>query len=226
MDLRCLSLCVLLYCGCLGQTHDENRDCLIETGESLLGVTEHTSNDSPMIRTILSNAGIEKPAPYCSATVKYLFDQCLVMTPITAWSPTAVPYERAVWQAGKTLTRLPLPADVFGIYNPKKGRISHVGIVFAWPEEGDYFLSLEGNVGIGGGVQGITILRRRKSSIHLVCNWIDDETITKKLEEGNKELEPIIEEVKEVPDEKFIVPFWAMCLGVLGTGAAIGFKYA
>lgn len=224
MDLRYLSICILIYCGCLGQTHDEHRECLIETGESLLGVTEIKSNDSPQIRTILANAGIEKPAPYCSATVKYLFDQCLIATTITAWSPTAVPYERAVWQAGKVLTRLPLPADVFGIYNPKKGRISHAGVIFAWPEEGDWFLSLEGNVGIGSGQQGITILRRRKSSIHVVVNWIDEESITKKLAEGNKELEEIVTSVNEPPKEKKIIPFWV--LAVIAIGAGIGLAHA
>ena len=117
---------------------------------------------------------------------------------ITAWSPSAVPDDRAVWKAGKTITRLPLPADTWGQYSPRKGRISHAGIVFVWPETGNYFLSFEGNVGVGGGKQGITILRRKKSDVHIVCEWIDDEVVRSKVVEATAEMNELpIEEINK-----------------------------
>lgn len=205
MDVFKCCLSFILLCGTLSaqEYYPETRNCIKEEGSKLVGVTEELSNDSPEIRTILANAGFYKPAAYCSATVKYLFDICLVMTEITAWSPTAVPEARAVWKGGKEITRAPMYSDVFGIYSPRKGRVSHAGIIFHWPDKGNYFLSLEGNVGIGDGAQGITVLRRKKTEIHIVCDWIDSETLAAVRDSADTILKdtPLPEQIKEKQKE-------------------------
>lgn len=197
MDLRCISIALVLSYSALGNP-DANRDCVKTESEKLVGVTEELPNDSPQIQTILENAGFDNPAPYCSATVKFVFDVCLVLTDITAWSPTAVPEERAVWKAGEPITRMPRPTDVFGMYSVRKGRISHVGIIWEWPDDSEWCLTFEGNTGVGNGMQGITIKRRRKSSIHIVCNWIDDETVNQEIDQyaAEKKFTPLVDKIK------------------------------
>lgn len=183
----------------------DQRACIVDEGEKLLGVRELTSNDSPEIRTILANAGFDRPVPYCSATLKWLFDICKVMNhTITAWSPTAVPDELAVWKGGQTITRDPLPADVWGIYSPRKGRIAHVGIVLHWPKNSPYFLTLEGNANVGDGTQGITVLRRKKSQMHIIVDWIGNQPeLKEQIEDANNELNDSLD-ISVLPDTVII----------------------
>lgn len=188
--IACLLSCQIVF--------GNDRECVVNEGKKLTHVREDLSNDSKEIRTILKHAGFDNPAPYCSATVKYIFDLCGVLNEITAWSPSAVPENKAVWKSGKAIKREPMMADTWGVYSPRKGRVSHAGIVFHWPEDGNYFLSFEGNVRVSDGREGITILRRKKSDVYIVANWIEDEVVREKVNQAIKDIEDIpVEQAKE-----------------------------
>ena len=63
--LACVLSCQLILAN--------DRECVTSEAEGLTHVREVKSNDSPEIRTILKHSGIKNAAPYCSATVKFVF---------------------------------------------------------------------------------------------------------------------------------------------------------
>jgi hypothetical protein len=83
-------------------------------------------------------AGAPLGSPYCAAFVSAMHAELGIPAVNSAWSPD--------WFSSKP-RRIPFPAiapgDVFGIFFPSKGRISHVGLVR--DRKGSFLLTVEAN---------------------------------------------------------------------------------
>ena len=135
------------------------------------------NNHGPGPKKYLAACGLPEGYPYCACFAKYGYAKVGNPTKgATAWSPSWFPNSKVIWRAGKG-TATPQPADVFGLYYSKLGRIGHVGIIERWqdPRGDDWAYTIEGNTNGEGSREGDGVHRRRrlKRQIHVVANWID-----------------------------------------------------
>jgi len=88
------------------------------------------------------------------------------------WFPPA----KVVWRRGANNARTPKQGDCVGFYYANLGRIGHVGFVDKWGS--DFVITVEGNTG-GSGIErngdGVYRMRRLKSQISIVSNWIPEQ---------------------------------------------------
>jgi len=128
-----------------------------------------------VVEKILASVGLPKGYAWCAAMIKYCLDGAGIRTGITGWAPSAVPFSRRVWYAGKKVKRLPTVADAFGIYFPHHKRVAHVGFVDRWDTGTPYCVTVEGNTNGAGARDGNGTYEktRLKSQIHIVVDWID-----------------------------------------------------
>jgi hypothetical protein len=156
------------------------RDRILQQARALIGEREtHGSNRSPLIDRMNRLTGVPLGSPYCAAFNAYVYDQAGIdrsRFPLSAWSPA--------WVAKPTWTRAnggktPLPADAFGIWFSKLGRVAHTGLVERW--ESRSAVTVEANTspsaefGSASDRDGDGIHRKRRlhSQLHSVRNWLD-----------------------------------------------------
>jgi hypothetical protein len=151
---------------------------VLVAAESLLGTTEATGrNDGPVIEAILASTGNRKGDPYCAAFNFYCYQEAGLakLVPRSAWSPDWV--KNPTWTLAQG-GRAPRPADAFGIYFPRKGRVAHTGLVKSWAPP--TVLTIEGNTSpeaaAGSAADrdggGIWSKRRLVRQIHAARDWI------------------------------------------------------
>ena len=142
------------------------------TATSKVGTKELTgNNDGPFVDECVKVTGLDNQAyikgdgkgkgySWCAAFISWVFKTSGVDMKPNAWAPALFPANKLV-KDGKYR-----PMDVFGItYN--KIQNGHVGFVLYYPEEGDSFISLEGNWG-----GQVCVNNRKKAEINSVSRWI------------------------------------------------------
>lgn len=137
-----------------------------------LGTKELTgNNDGPFPDECLKLCGLDNQAyikgegkgkgyAWCAAFVSWVMTQAGVDFKPNAWAPSLFPVTKIVAdKKGKTM-------DVFGI-NYNNIANGHVGFVLVWPEEGDTFISLEGNWG-----NQVCLNIRKKLEVNSLSRWV------------------------------------------------------
>ena len=160
----------------------DDRSKIIQVAKSLIGTRELTGrNDGVTVDAMLDSCGLKGTKnPYCACFVVYCGDMALGRKsnpyPRSAWSPDMV--KKPTWKQGLG-GKTPQPADTFGLYFAKQGRVAHTGLICEWPEKEKYCTTLEGNTGATGSVgeadrngDGVYLKRRNKTDIYAVQNWI------------------------------------------------------
>lgn len=141
----------------------------ISLATSKLGTKELTGkNDGPFVNECMRLVGLDnqkqfettgKGYAWCAAFVSWVLYGSGAQIKPNAWAPAWFP-------ANKIVKDKFIPMDVFG-HNYNKIENGHVGFIFYWPEEGELFLSLEGN---WGNCVGINV--RKKSDVNAVSRWL------------------------------------------------------
>lgn len=137
-----------------------------------IGVKELTgNNDGPFVDECLKLCGLDNQAyikgqgkgkgyAWCASFLAYVLTKVGADIKPTAWAPSWFPAHKIVAdKKGK-------PMDVFGI-NYGGYENGHVGFILCWPDEGDSFISIEGN---WGGQVALNI--RKKSEVNSISRWI------------------------------------------------------
>ena len=140
-------LCMLLGCGLFGTARRpatsprpvSARAAILATAHAEVGVVEVGENRGRRVGEYQTAAGISPGDPWCAAFVFWCGRAALGAEnpyPRTGWSPTML-------AGGTRSTSGLLPADLFGVYFPSKGRVAHVGIVVRTTSRAIY--TVEGN---------------------------------------------------------------------------------
>lgn len=154
-------------------------DCLKKTMDSQVGVKELTgNNDGKEIAKYLKTVGLSEGYAYCAAFVKWVFLQCNIKTPITAWSPTAYNSKTIVYKDGRFYDE-PKIGDVFVIYSLSKKRIVHTGFYYSFYNS-KVFMTCEGNTSPSGAVgsksdidgHGVYKKLRSYNQTYAITRWI------------------------------------------------------
>jgi hypothetical protein len=144
------------------------RNQLVRLAVLQIGVKEKTgNNDGKMVETYLHAVGLKKGAPWCAAFVSWLYKQAGLKEPHTGWSADLFPKGRLVKEV--------VPANVFGIYFPRLGRIAHCGLIER--SHGHWVQTIEGNTSSEGSREGDGVYRKLR---HLKCiskmsDWLGKE---------------------------------------------------
>lgn len=142
------------------------RKHIVQIAAQEIGVREATGhNDGTRVEEYLAYTELGKGYAWCAAFVSWCYGQVGQPAPRNAWSPALFPVARRYTSRQAQQGRI-RPADLFGIYNARLGRIDHVGIVRE--KQGHWILTVEGNV-------GNRVLSKRRSvvTIHAFSNWLD-----------------------------------------------------
>lgn len=136
---------------------------------SKLGAKESTGkNDGDFVDECLALCGLDnkkqlqatgKGYAWCAAFVSWVFNKAGVVSIANAWAPAWFPEKKLV-KDGKYRCMDVAAIDYNGIKN------GHVFFIFYWPEDGETFLSLDGN---WGNVVGFN--ERKKSDVSAVARW-------------------------------------------------------
>lgn len=149
------------------------RDRLQQSYLSQVGVREKTgNNDGTDVEKYLRATGLGKGYPWCSAFVKWNFDQVGVKTTITAWSPSAENKKDIIYESRK-FKREPLPGDVGTLFFQSRGRIAHT-FFFDRRLNDKIYRSVEGNTNAAGSREGdgVYIKYRSFNSTYSISSWI------------------------------------------------------
>lgn len=137
------------------------RERIVDIAVGEIGVREATGrNDGTRVEEYLAYTGLGKGHAWCAAFVSWCYSQAGHLVPRNAWSPALFPVAR------RYSSQQIRPADLFGIYNQRLGRINHVGIIRKI--EGNWLLTVEGNV-----ADRVLSKRRAVSTIYAFSNWLD-----------------------------------------------------
>lgn len=142
------------------------RERIVAIAAKEIGVREATgNNDGPRVEEYLAYTDLGKGYAWCAAFVSWCYGQAGLVAPRNAWSPALFPNARCYTkeQIQREAVR---PADLFGIYSQRLGRINHVGIVRKL--EGRYILTVEGNV-----ANRVLSKRRALATVYAFSNWLD-----------------------------------------------------
>jgi hypothetical protein len=141
---------------------------------SQIGVMEQSgNNDGPQIRDYLATTGLPEGHPWCAAFVSWVYGQCGVINPSSAWSPSYFPGNKTIHSNNITYKQ-PERGDVFGIYFTSLQRIAHVGFIHRW---GDRLVTtVEGNTNDENSREGnrVAVRRRPTRTIYKVSRFIVD----------------------------------------------------
>ena len=138
-----------------------------------VGVKELTgNNDGKKVEEYLKSTGLGKGYSWCAAFVKWVLNQCGVVTSITAWSPTAHNPNNIVYFHTE-LKKQPKPGDVFCLYSVSKKRIAHTG--FFHRLNGNIITTVEGNTNDGGSFNGDGVYMRKRplKTIYSITRWTE-----------------------------------------------------
>jgi len=147
---------------------DRSREKLVNLATREIGVREKTGhNDGIRVEAYLASVGLKKGLPWCAAFVSWIYKEAGFIYPRSGWSPALFPPYR--------LARSALPGDLLAIYFPKLKRIAHVGIVEK--QEGNWYLSVEGNTNSQGSSEGDGVYRKRRhvKTIYQIADWVKPE---------------------------------------------------
>jgi uncharacterized protein (TIGR02594 family) len=161
----------------MGVFGSQQRDCVVSTYKSQLGVTEATGkNDGPEVQAYLKTTGLKGNYPWCAAFVNWVLKKCGIKTINDARAGSWFKSEKIIYQRGKSSNKTPQSGDLCGfIWNGKF--IQHIGFIDKWGENS--VITVEGNTTPQGeGIQtregdGVWRKRRMKRSIFVVADWID-----------------------------------------------------
>lgn len=141
----------------------------ITLATSKVGTKELTgNNDGPFVNEVMRLTGFDnqkqfettgKGYAWCAAFTSWVLYGAGAKIKPNAWAPAWFPADKLVMSKYR-------PMDVFG-FNYNKVENGHVGFILYWPEDGDTFLSLEGN---WGNCVGINI--RKKTDVNAVSRWL------------------------------------------------------
>ena len=153
------------------------RQCVANTALEYLGVTEATGkNDGPEVEAFLSVTGLGPGYAWCASYMSFVFNECEVEAPISAWSPDWSNAGEVIWQQGDLPSKARLlvkRSDHFTIYYNSKGRVGHVGLVI---RAGATLTTIEGNTNIQGSREGdgVYIKQRPYSMVYKINRLIHD----------------------------------------------------
>lgn len=160
-----LSLCLNAQC--------DLRDQLQKVYYSQLHVREATGhNDGSSVECYLKDAGLDKGSPWCAAFVYWCYHQ-VGIRPIIAYPALASAYftdSYNIYKRNAYKRCSPNKGDLIGIYFKEKGRIAHIG--FYDGEDGDYYITIEGNTNQAGSREGDGVYKkyRPKGTIEAISS--------------------------------------------------------
>lgn len=148
------------------------RDCVINTALSEVGVKESGYNRGKRVEEYQRAAGLKQGDKWCGAFVTWVYQQC--NTPIprgSAYSPNWFPQQRIISTHGKDKEQ-PLPGDVTGFWNNQFHRIAHVGLFVC--RQGDFTITIEGNTGSGdeNAPDGVYRRKRITRQVTYISKWL------------------------------------------------------
>ena len=156
---------------------DPVRDKVEQIYTAEIGVREKTgNNDGERIEMYLKSTGLGKGYAWCAAFVTWTFQQAGIKTVRSAYSPDWFK-KNVVYIRGETKQYIAKKGDVFGLYFPEKKRIAHVGFIHS--QEGDYYITVEGNTNQAGSREGDGVYKKRrpKRTIYKVADYITTKII-------------------------------------------------
>lgn len=122
------------------------RALVLKAAQSAVGTVEKTGhNDGPLIESMQRLVGIRAGAdPYCAAFNFWSYHTAGqgAAVPRSGWSPDWV--AKPTWTATRGGTT-PRPADSWGIYFAKQGRVAHTGLVKEWKDAASLVITIEAN---------------------------------------------------------------------------------
>lgn len=142
------------------------RERIVAIAAKEISVREATdNNDGPRVEEYLAYTDLGKGYAWCAAFVSWCYGKAGRDAPRNAWSPALFPNARCYTkeQIQREAVR---PADLFGIYSQRLGRINHVGIVRKLEKR--YILTVEGNV-----ANRVLSKRRALATVYAFSNWMD-----------------------------------------------------
>jgi hypothetical protein len=133
-------------------------------------ISDH--NDGKLVETYLKYCNLSKGNPWCAAFVCWCLGQNNIQNPRSGYCPNLFSQKNTIWQRNKKDNQIPLPADVFGLYFYKKGRIAHVGFIKNWTKQ--TVATVEGNTNQAGSRDGDGVYRkiRLTRQIYAVTRFI------------------------------------------------------
>lgn len=135
------------------------REQVVNTAEAEIGVKEETgNNDGERIAEYLAISNLKGNYPWCAAFIAWVFHECGLKAPVSAWCPDWFEPRKVVYYRGGKRNRTPQPGDVFGIWFNDKGRIAHCGLIHSI--DGDRVTTIEGNTNPSGGREGDGVYKK------------------------------------------------------------------
>lgn len=170
--LLVLALTALAGASLAGTVEQREKATQVATGE--LGVREATGrNDGAAVEKYLRSVNLGKGYAWCAAFISWVYQQCSIPSPKSAWAPAWFPVKNIVYKRsdGKPITDI-APMDVFGLYFPEQGRIAHVGLVLCWDEKS--VTTIEGNTNNAGSREGDGVYKKKRlrRQIAALSRWI------------------------------------------------------
>lgn len=162
-----LTICVLTGLSWVNDSSSHLGQRIVQIAQDQIGVRERTGkNDGKAVEAYLRYTGLPKGNAWCAAFVSWVYWKAGFGVPKTAWSPALFPSSK--------LSKVVKPGFVYGLYNTKKRRIVHCGIVTR--KNSDWILGIEGNTNIEGSVEGdgVYLKRRHVLTIYAIADWISE----------------------------------------------------
>lgn len=150
------------------------RDCVIATFNSQIGVREKGVNSGKEVEMYLASVGLSKGNPWCAAFVAWSFSKCTnIKIAAGGWVPSWFPQKKLIFVRGKLDIKPPQEGDLIGIWYSSKNRLAHIG--FYEKREGDFTISVEGNTNEEGSREGDGVYRKRRitRTIHSISRWLN-----------------------------------------------------
>lgn len=173
LQILCLVLCWCCFTNgiCLAQ-----RQCLVETAESFIGVREATgNNDGPEVEAFLRSTGLGKGYAWCVAFLTFIYEDCGVPNPKSAWSPDWGKEKDMIWQQGMSpryAMVTALPGDITTFWYTSKGRIAHGEMLYYMTPA--KVITIGGNTNVAGSREGdgVYVKERRWRSIYRITSYL------------------------------------------------------
>jgi hypothetical protein len=149
------------------------RDCVILTYESQIGVREKGNNSGTEVEMYLASAGLAKGNPWCASFIQWSIMQCTdIKIESAGWVPSWFPKKKLIFVRGQIDLKPPQAGDLIGIWFADKGRLAHIG--FFESESNDFTTSVEGNTNEAGSREGDGVYRKKRitRTIHSIYRWL------------------------------------------------------
>lgn len=164
-------LIVILFGRSYGCTLKQNEVRKTYTAE--IGVRETGFNKGKRVEEYLKAAKLLPGNAWCAAFITWTFKQCNIKAVVSGYSPNWF-QSNIVYKRDDNVNRHYSVAagDVFGLYFESKKRIAHVG--FIDKQDGNYFITVEGNTNEAGSREGDGVYRKRRhiKTIYAISRWI------------------------------------------------------